>query len=126
MQMRTMLGRVRGLGSAKEGVQHWWMQRVTAVFLVPLLLWLVFNIVRLAGADHAAVAAWLASPINGGLLVLLLVAGFYHMKLGLQVVIEDYLHNEGAKLAALIAVKGVTALLGIISVMSVLKLVFGR
>lgn len=126
MQMRSILGRVRGLGSAKEGTHHWWWQRATAVLLVPLLLWLVVNIVCLAGADHAAVAAWLAGPINGSLLALLLVTGFYHMQLGLQVIVEDYVHHEWVKQAVLIAIKGGSALLGILSVMSVLKLTFGR
>ncbi|MFD2262028.1 succinate dehydrogenase, hydrophobic membrane anchor protein [Lacibacterium aquatile] len=120
--MRTMLGRVRGLGSAKEGVEHWWMQRVTAVALVPLLLWFVISVIGLVGAPYEAVVSWMGHPVSGLLLILLIVAVFHHAQLGIQVVLEDYVHNEGAKIACLLAVKGAALLLGGIGVVSVLKL----
>ena len=125
MSMRSPLGRVRGLGSAREGVGHWWAQRMTALALVPLALWFVAALVGLTGADHAAARAWIASPVPAALLVLLVVASFYHGALGLQVVIEDYVHHEGAKLAALIAVGGLSLLLGLAGVLAVLTVLFG-
>src|SRR5690606_5979046 len=85
MGLRTPLGRVRGLGSAKEGSHHWWMQRVTAVALVPLTLWFVASLLCLAGADHAPAADWLASPLTAVLMLLLIVATFHHLQLGVQV-----------------------------------------
>ncbi|MCU0987807.1 MAG: succinate dehydrogenase, hydrophobic membrane anchor protein [Acetobacteraceae bacterium] len=120
--LRSGLGRVRGLGSAKEGVNHWWSQRITAVALVPLTLWFVASVVLLAGADHATVSAWIARPFNTVLLLCLLGSTFWHASLGLQVVIEDYIHNERAKLAALLAAKAVLvigALTGIVAVLRV-------
>ena len=125
MSMRSPLGRVRGLGSAREGVGHWWAQRMTALALVPLTLWFVAAVAGLTGADHAAARAWIASPVPAALLVLLIVASFYHGALGLQVVIEDYVHHEGAKLAALIAVNGLSLLLGLAGVLAVLTILFG-
>ncbi len=125
MSMRSPLGRVRGLGSAREGVDHWWAQRMTALALVPLALWFVAAVVGLTGADHAAARAWIAAPVPAALLVLLIVASFYHGALGLQVVIEDYVHHEGAKLAALIVVGGLSLLLGLAGVLAVLTVLFG-
>jgi len=120
--MRSGLSRVRGLGSAKEGVNHWWAQRVTAVALVPLTLWFVASVVLLAGADHATVSAWIARPFNTVLLLCLLGATFWHASLGLQVVIEDYIHKEPVKLAAQLAAKAllvIGALTGIVAVLRV-------
>ena len=125
MQLRSTLGRVRGLGSAKEGVHHWWAQRMTALALVPLTIWLVASIIRLAGADHAAMVGWLGAPFNATVMVLLIVATFHHAQLGLQVVLEDYVHNEGLKIASIAAVKGFAFLLAVAAVVSVLKLAFG-
>ena len=125
MTMRSPLGRVRGLGSAKEGVAHWWSQRLTAIALVPLSLWFVGSLAGLAGADHAAIKLWAGSPVVASLLVLLIVATFYHAYLGLQVVIEDYVHVEGAKLALLLLVRAVSLLLAAIAIMSVLTLALG-
>lgn len=125
MSMQSNLGRVRGMGSAKEGVHHWWMQRLTAIALVPLMLWLVISIVAHAGAGHAAVTAWMGQPIPAILMILLVVGGYYHAKLGMQVVIEDYVHNEGVKFTALIGLKLLTVVLGVASVFAILKLAFG-
>lgn len=123
--MQSNLGRVRGMGSAKEGVSHWWMQRLTAIALVPLLLWFVISIIAHAGAGHAAVVAWMGQPVPAILAVLLIAAGYYHAQLGMQVVIEDYVHNEGVKFAILIGLKLLTVLLGVASVFAILKLAFG-
>lgn len=124
MSMRTPLGRVRGLGSAKEGVGHWWAQRLTAVALVPLLLWFVASLVQMAGADHAHVVAWIAHLPVAVLLSLLFVAGLYHLALGLQVVIEDYIHGEPCRMVALVLVKFGCWALAAAAVFSVLKIAF--
>jgi len=103
--MRTDVARVRGLGAAKEGVQHWWAQRLTALALIPLGIWLVASLVCLAGADHAAVALWLGSPFTLGAVALTVIAAFYHATLGLQVVIEDYVHGKIAKFTLIVLVQ---------------------
>jgi succinate dehydrogenase / fumarate reductase membrane anchor subunit len=123
--MRTPLARVRGLGSAKEGVHHWWAQRLTAIALVPLALWFVVSVAGLAGMDHAEAVAWISSPAVTVLLVLLAAATFWHAQLGVQVVIEDYVHNEAVKLVSLIAVKFAAVLLTVATVVAVLRLAFG-
>jgi len=123
--MRSALGRVRHLGSAKEGVQHWWAQRLTALALVPLTIWFVASVAWLAGADHAGFTAWIARPYNALLMIVLLAAGFHHAQLGLQVVIEDYVHGEGCKLAALVVVKFAALLLALAGIFAVLKIAFG-
>jgi len=123
--LRPPYARVRGLGSAKEGVQHWWMQRVTALALIPLSLWLVASLVAHTGASHAEVRAWLGRPVTIGLMVLLLAAVFHHAQLGLQVVIEDYVHRKGAKIAALILVKGAAIALAVAGILAVLFVAFG-
>ncbi len=125
MSMRSPLGRVRGLGSAREGVGHWWAQRMTSLALVPLALWFVAALVTLTGADHATAREWIAAPVPASLLVLLIVAAFYHGALGLQVIVEDYVHHEGAKVAALIAVNGLSLVLGLTGVLAVLTVLFG-
>ena len=125
MNLRSPLGRVRGLGSAKSGTEHWWAQRLTALALIPLSLWFVASVAAMTGADYATMRAWCDSPLVGTLLILLIVATFYHAYLGLQVVIEDYVHNEPLKIAALLCVGGLSVLLSVISVLSVLVLLFG-
>jgi len=121
----TPLQRVRGLGSAKEGVNHWWLQRISAIALVPLVIWFVASVVALTGAPLENVTLWLGSPLPALLTVLLLIAGFYHAQLGLQVVIEDYVHHEGLKVAAILLVKGAAVVLALAGVFAVLKLAFG-
>ena len=125
MSLRSPLGRVRGLGSAKTGTDHFWVQRVTAVALVPLTLWFVYALLSLAGADYATVTAWLRSPVNAVLMLALIVATFHHMQLGLQVVIEDYIHGEGIKIACLMIMKGGSLLLAVAAAFAVLKVAFG-
>ncbi len=125
MSLRTPLGRVRGLGSAREGVAHWWGQRLTAIALVPLTLWFVVSIAALAGADHGAVVAWLRAPVSAILMVLLIAVSFHHLQLGLQVVLEDYVKTEGLRLAAIIGVKIAAAAFALAAVVAVLKVAFG-
>jgi len=124
MTMRTPISRVRGLGSAKEGTHHWWMQRITAIALIPLGIWFVVSLICLAGADHATVSAWLANPLTAVLMLLLIVATFHHLQLGMQVVIEDYIHGEAAKMACLIGLKLASFALGIAAAFAVLKVAF--
>ncbi|MGH6982354.1 MAG: succinate dehydrogenase, hydrophobic membrane anchor protein [Stellaceae bacterium] len=124
-RLRTPLGRALGLGSAKEGVAHWWAQRVSAVALVPLGLWFCISLISLAGASRAALAAWLHGPVAAILMILTIGAVFYHAALGLQVVIEDYAPGEGTKIAGIVLVKLAALLLGVAGVYAVLKLAFG-
>ena len=122
--MRSQLGRVRGLGAAKSGTAHWWAERLTAAALVPLSVWFVFAAVHLAGLPRAAVGQWAANPINTALLLALLAITFHHMQLGLQVVIDDYIHTERTRLAATLLLKAAVLLLGLMSAVAALKLAF--
>jgi len=125
MSLRTPLGRVRGLGSAKDGTHHWWMQRVTAVALVPLTLIFTGYVLALVGAPHAEVAATLGSPLGSLIALLLIAVTFYHLSLGMQVVIEDYVHGEGTKIALVMLSNFFCIVVGLASALSVLKLAFG-
>lgn len=124
MNMRTPLKNARRLGSAKEGADHFWMQRVTAVANLLLGLFLVGLLASLAGADHATVKATLASPVNALLLMLLIVSAMIHMRLGMQVIIEDYVTGEGAKVILLLCNNFFAILVGAASVWAILKLSF--
>jgi len=93
MNMRNPLATARGLGSAKEGVHHWYAQRASALLLIVLVGWLIYAMVSLANADHAAASAFIGQPLNAAFLILLIVTMLYHAMLGLQVVIEDYVHH---------------------------------
>jgi succinate dehydrogenase / fumarate reductase membrane anchor subunit len=125
MSMTNPLARVRGLGSAKDGTHHWIVQRMTAVALIPLTLWFVVSLISLIGSDLVAFQSWLSSPFNAVMMILTLVAGFHHAQLGLQVVIEDYIHGHGKKIVALWVMKGAAIFFGAASVFSVIKLSFG-
>jgi len=125
MSLRSPLARARGHGAAKDGVEHWWRQRVTSVALVPLVLWLAFSIAGLAGASYEEARAWLASPVSAVLAILTLAVVFYHLKLGLDVVIEDYVYGKGAKAAALMIAGFVCTLLGAATIFAVLKVSLG-
>ena len=125
MALRTPLGRVRGLGSAREGTEHWWMVRLTSLALIPLTIWFVASVISLAGADYVAVVNWLRSPIVAVLMILFIGTSFHHAQAGLQVVIEDYVHHEPAKLAAILFVKAAALVLGLAGIFAVLKIAFG-
>jgi succinate dehydrogenase / fumarate reductase membrane anchor subunit len=123
-RMRSPLARAMGLGSAREGVEHWWMERVSAVALVPLTMWFVAAIIAHTGSDYASFIAWLRTPLVSTLMILLLIALFYHTALGLQVVIEDYVHS-GAKFAALVAVGLGCFALAAAGIVAALRIAFG-
>jgi succinate dehydrogenase / fumarate reductase membrane anchor subunit len=125
MSLMTPLNRVLGLGTAKGAAEHWWLQRVTAVALLPLGLWFVYGLLTLPGFDFASVAAWVQEPITSILLILLVVAVGYHSALGVQVVIEDYVTGKGSKAATLIASTLAHTALTIAAVFAVLKIAFG-
>ncbi len=119
--MRSPLGRARGLGSARAGSVHWWAQRLTALALVPLTLWFVFSVIHLSGASHQEVIDWMSSPYVLVMMLALIIATFHHLQLGLQVVIEDYVHKDPAKTASLLAIKAACFVVGLLCAVSVLK-----
>ena len=125
MTFRTQLKQVRGLGAARDGVAHWWHQRLSAVALIVLVLLAAARIVSLAGEDYATVKAALGQPFWAGVLILFLATAYYHFRLGLQVVIEDYVHGPAARLTMIVLNIFVTAALAVASILAVLKLVFG-
>ncbi len=125
MSLRTPLGRVRGLGSAKGGTEHFWAQRLTAIALVPLALWFVAQLAAHAGADHATAKAWLAEPVTSIFMILVVVAGFHHGQLGLQVVIEDYVSTEWIKMSSIIVVKLAAVALAVAAIFAVLQIALG-
>ncbi len=124
-RLRSPLGRAIGLGSAKEGVEHWWAQRVSAVALIVLGLWFVASLIALAGADRDAVVAWLRHPLAAILTVLTLIAVFYHSALGLQVVIEDYVNSEWLKLSTMVAMRLISVALAVAGIFAVLRIAVG-
>lgn len=124
MEMRSSLGRVRGLGSTKTGAQHWWAQRISAVALIPLSLWFVFSVVALNGAGYDTFKAWISEHGNAVLMMSFVVALFYHAKLGLEVVVEDYVHAETAKVATLLIVRFATFLSGLSCLLAILRVAF--
>lgn len=125
MSYRTPLSRVTGLGSAKEGTGHFWLQRMTAVANIPLTLFFVWLVISLIGADRAQMLAMFANPIVAALTILMVLSAAIHMKLGVQVVIEDYVHNEGLKIALVLANTFFSYGVAAIAVVSLLKLSFG-
>jgi succinate dehydrogenase / fumarate reductase membrane anchor subunit len=125
MSLMTPLNRVLGLGTGKGAGEHWWVQRMTAVALLPLGLWLAYELLTLRNFDYASVAAWVREPLTSILLILLVVAAGYHSALGVQVVIEDYVGGKGSRAAALMASTLAHVGLTIAAVFAVLKIAFG-
>ncbi len=122
--MRSPLGRALGLGSARDGVEDWWRERVSAVALVPLTGWFAVSIVTHAGDGYSAVIAWLRSPVTTTLMTLLLITLFQHTALGLQVVIEDYVHSR-IKIPVLVGVRLGCFSFGIAGLVAILRIAFG-
>lgn len=122
--LRSALGRARGLGSAKEGVHHWWVQRVSAVALVPLTIWFVLSLYGVIGGGYDAMIDWVSNPLVAVLLVTLIIATFYHATLGLQVVYEDYISGHWLRVGVDLGTKFICFLLGAAGVFAVLKIAF--
>ena len=124
-QSASGLKQVRGLGSAKSGVHHWWLQRVTAVGTFALALWFVASLILLPNLDHSSVVAWVGQPLVAVPLLLLTLSVFWHARLGVQVLIEDYVHGEGLKLLAIIALNFFILGTAAVAAFSVLIIAFG-
>ena len=123
--LRNPLQRARGLGSAKDGVQHWWRQRVTAVALLVLGIWFVLLVLSLLHGGYAAAHAALAHPLNAALMIAFLIALFWHMQLGVQVVIEDYVHTRWVELTLQILVRFFAVLAALLAIIAVLRIALG-
>lgn len=124
--LRSPLAEARGLGSSKSGTEHWWYERLSALALIPLTIWFVIAVISHLGADHAAFTAWLkGSPFSAIMMILTVAVTFLHGQSGMQVVIEDYVHVEWAKVSAIIAVKFLSFALAAACIFAVLKISFG-
>ena len=125
MSLRSPLGRVLGAGSAKQGTQHWWVQRLTSVALVPLSVWFLVSLLTLPSFGHATVVAWMAQSPTALLLILLVLIGTWHSQLGVRVVVEDYVHGAGARTVSLVALTFAHGLLAAAGVVAVLRVALG-
>ena len=125
MRYRTALSVVRGAGAAKDGTRHWWAQRVTAAALVPLGVGFVVMMLALLASDYHGARAALSHPVAAALWILFAVALFHHAQLGLQVVLEDYVHSRGLKIAGIVAIKLAAMALGAVSIVSILRISTG-
>lgn len=125
MSLRSPIGRVTGLGTAKEGAAHWWSQRVTSVALLFLGLWFVASLLRMPSFGHEFVTTWIAMPLNAVLLMLLAGTLIYHSQLGVQVVVEDYVHHHGLKVATMLLLTFAHVVLAALAIFAVLRIAFG-
>lgn len=125
MSLRTPLAEARGLGSAKEGTGHWVAQRLTALALIPLTLWFVVSVLTLMHASYFTVVNWMHAPWNAILLVLTVLTVYWHAYLGLQVIVEDYVHREWLKLSVIVALRFIAVILAAIGIFAVLRVAFG-
>lgn len=125
MKFRSPLSKALGSGSAKHGFSHWWLQRVSAVALIPLTLWFVFSMVCLSTSDYTHAVTWLSSPINATIMLLFTLVALFHGQTGLQTVIEDYIHTTWLNLSLLLSVKFASVILAVLAIISVLKVVLG-
>lgn len=124
-KIQSPLAKARGAGSAHNGVDHWIHQRITAVANIPLMLWLVWSVVNMQGWTYDAFTAWLAMPVNAILMILAVISVFYHAALGVQVIVEDYVHFEPCKIMKLVALRLFFFAAGVACIFSVLKIAFG-
>jgi succinate dehydrogenase / fumarate reductase, membrane anchor subunit len=124
MRMGTPLGRVRGLGSARSGATHWWHERLSSIALLVLSVWLLVSLLRLPQVDHAGVTEWLSAPLAAVPMLLLIATIFWHIKLGLQVVVEDYVHEDGSKLFWIVLLNFFAIGGAALAIFSVLRIAF--
>lgn len=125
MSLRSPMARVLGLGAAKSGVSHWWMQRITSVALLVLTSWFAGSLLSLGAFGWPVVTAWVAQPINAVLLCLLIATTAYHSQLGVQVVVEDYVAHKGAKIVTMLLLNFIHVALAAVGLFAVLKIAFG-
>lgn len=125
-RLKSPLAKARGHGSAHHGAEHWLHQKITALANIPLILWLVWSIVKMKGATYAQFTAWLAAPLNAVLMILLIISVLYHARLGTQVVVEDYISNPCLRTAKLIGIRLFFFAIGVACLFSVLKIAFGH
>ncbi len=121
VSLRSPLSQVLGTGSARQGVHHWWVQRLTSIALVPLSIWFLVSILSLPSLDYWVVSAWMAQSSTALLLILFVLTAAWHSQLGLQVIVEDYVHGAGARTVTLVAITFAHVLLGSAGVLAVLK-----
>ncbi|HZB61851.1 MAG TPA: succinate dehydrogenase, hydrophobic membrane anchor protein [Microvirga sp.] len=126
VSMRTPLARVKGLGAAGHGVEHWWLHRVTAVSNVPLIISFVIIVAALAGSSYEGAVAIVSHPLTAILLLLAVISVTNHMRLGMQIVIEDYVHDKGYKIAAVIANNFYAVIIAVACIYAILKVSLGR
>ena len=124
VRMETPLGRVRGLGSAEAGAEHWWHERLTSIATFLLFVWFIASLLRLPDLDHRTVALWLSSPLAAVPMILLVAATFWHLKMGLQVIIEDYVHEDGSKLFWVTILNFLVVIGAVTALFAVLKIAF--
>lgn len=122
--MNTPLGKVRGLGSAKTGTHHWWAQRVSAIANIPLVIWFVISMMGHASSDYTTLLSWMQVPFVAVLMILLVINMSWHMRLGVQIAIEDYVHGR-ARVVSLLTLDFATVVLAVLGVFSILKISFG-
>jgi len=125
MKYRSPLSKAIGSGSAKHGFSHWWLQRVSAIALIPLTLWFVYSMVCLSASGYSEAITWLASPINATIMLLFTLTALFHGQTGLQTVIEDYIHTTWLNITLLLLVKFASVIMAVLAVISVLKVVLG-
>jgi succinate dehydrogenase / fumarate reductase, membrane anchor subunit len=121
MSLRSPLGKVLGMGSAKQGVHHWWVQRLTSVALVPLSIWFLVSLLSLPSLGHAVVTAWMAQGVSALLLILFVVVAAWHSQLGLRVIVEDYVHGAGVKTLTLVAITFAHVVIATAGVLAVVR-----
>jgi succinate dehydrogenase / fumarate reductase membrane anchor subunit len=125
MDYRTPLKRAQGLGASHHGTSHWWMQRLSAVAMVPLMLWLVVGLATHTGGGYEGTVGWLGNPVNAVVLIIAFAVLFYHASLGLQVVLEDYVSHKGVRLALVTGVRFLAVLLAVSAIFALLTIAFG-
>ncbi|HYD36418.1 MAG TPA: succinate dehydrogenase, hydrophobic membrane anchor protein [Allosphingosinicella sp.] len=123
--METPLARVHGLGAAREGAEHWWHERLTSIASLLLFVWLLVSLLRLPALDHGTLVEWLAQPLAAVPMLLLIFTTFWHAKMGLQVIVEDYVHEEGGKLFWIVLINFAAVLAGGLAMFAVLKIALG-
>ena len=123
--LRTPLGRVVGLGSARDGVHHWWLQRLTSIALVPLAIWFTVSLLSLPALDRVTVLAWMGQSWTALLLALFVLTATWHSQLGVRVIVEDYVHGSGSKTLILVGITFAHVVIGVAGVFAVLKVAFG-